>query len=264
MSDTQSDIAHKERKRDQMKAHVFYDASHVRCYDQNGIDVVELLPGTHNEVKAYKYYMKAGSCLTPELLSESSILYVFDGKGVGILRDEEAVRELDTVCFYAPNYDKMPYTIQAVTDFEFVQFVANMDSHDRGMVAVAALHLPFFRTEVQCDRYDQNCKTPGTISRTVLFGEFDRLGRITCGICQGGDCGGTVEKGHPEVDQWNYALNNSDYQMTVGSGDDAEHYDRKAGDWDYIPAGPDHTLYARAGKEVHYVWIEFNTNKRGK
>ncbi len=247
-----------------MIAHLFYDAGHVRHYDQNGIDVIELLPGTHKEVRAYKYYMKAGSRLTPKLLADDSVFYVFGGKGTGILRDDEAVRELDMVCFYAPNYDKMPYAIQAITDLEFVQFVANMDSHDREMTASASLHLPFFRTETQCDRYDQDCKTAGTISRTVLFGEFDRLGRITCGICQGGNCGGTIEKGHPEVDQWNYAVGCSDYQMTVGSGDDAERCDRKAGDWDYIPAGPDHSLYAGAGKEVHYVWIEFNTNKRGK
>lgn len=113
-------------------------------------------------------------------------------------------------------------------------------------------------------RYDQDCKTPGTISRTVLYGEFDRLGRLTIGICEGGNCGGTVEKGHPEVHQWNYALSDSDYQLTVGAGEDADTYDRKGGDWDFIPAGPDHNLYAGSGKKVHYIWVEFNTNKRGK
>lgn len=247
-----------------MKAYMFYDAGHVRAYDANGVDKIELLPGTNDEVKAYKYYLKAGAVVTPELYKDYSVFYIFDGAGMGMLKDEEAIRRLDTVCFYAPNYDKAPYTIQAVTDMTFVQVLAHMDSHDWEMTASCQLHLPFFRTEAQCDRYDQDCKTPGTISRTVLFGEFDRLGRLTCGICEGGNCGGTVEKGHPEVHQWNYVLPGADYQMTVGEGSDAEHFNRKAGDWDFIPAGPDHTLYAGSGKVVHYVWVEFNTNKRGQ
>ena len=248
-----------------MKAYLYYDAGHVRSYDENGIDVIELLPGTHDEVRAFKYFMKAGSVLTPELYKDQSVVYLFDGSmGVGILKDGEAVRKLDTVCFYAPDYDRMPYTIHAVTDMEFVMVMAHMDSHDVECAVDTRLHLPFFRTEAQCDRYDQDCKTPGTISRTVLYGEFDRLGRLTIGMCESANCGGTIEKGHPEVHQWNYALGDANYQMTVGSGDDADTYDRKRGDWDFIPAGPDHTLYAGHGAKVHYIWVEFNTNKRGK
>ena len=30
-----------------MKVYLYYDASHVHSYDENGIDVIELLPGTH-------------------------------------------------------------------------------------------------------------------------------------------------------------------------------------------------------------------------
>ena len=52
----------------------------------------------------------------------------------------------------------------------------------------------------------------------------------------------------------NYALSDSDYQLTVGAGEDADTYDRKGGDWDFIPAGPDHNLYAGSGKKVHYIW----------
>ena len=29
-----------------MKVYLYYDASHVHSYDENGIDVIELLPGT--------------------------------------------------------------------------------------------------------------------------------------------------------------------------------------------------------------------------
>lgn len=246
-----------------MNVYLYYDASHIRNYDANGVDVIELLPGTHDEVKAFKYFLKAGSIITPELYADKSVFYIF-GKGIGIVKDEEAIRSIDEVCFYAPNYEKNAYSIQAFTDMELVQVIANMDSDDQQKRAIAELHLPFFKAESKCDRYDQDCKTPRAISRTVLWGEFDRLGRLTCGICEARDNAGTIEKGHPEVHQWNYAVGNSNYTMTVGSGEDKDVVDRKAGDWDFIPAGPDHSLYAGSGQEVHYVWVEFNTTKRGK
>ena len=229
--------------------YVYYDDSHIRNY-KDGVDVIELFPGSHDEVRSFKYFLKAGTILKPEKYATESVLYLFGGKGEVILTDDEKTRVVNTVAFYAPDYDRTNYTIQAVTDAEFVMVRANMDSDDiekRGG-----------------DRYDQDCKTPRTISRTVLFGEFDRLGRLTAGICEASDCAGTIEKGHAEVHQWNYCLNDANYHMTVGSGAEAVTYQRKAGDFDFIPAGPDHTLYAGVGEKVHYVWVEFNVNKRGK
>ena len=243
--------------------YVYYDDSHIRNY-KDGVDVIELFPGSHDEVRSFKYFLKAGTILKPEKYATESVLYLFGGKGEVILTDDEKTRVVNTVAFYAPDYDRTNYTIQAVTDAEFVMVCANMDSDDIEKRGGACLHLPWFRTEAQCDRYDQDCKTPRTISRTVLFGEFDRLGRLTAGICEASDCAGTIEKGHAEVHQWNYCLNDANYHMTVGSGAEAVTYKRKAGDFDFIPAGPDHTLYAGVGEKVHYVWVEFNVNKRGK
>ena len=63
---------------------------------------------------------------------------------------------------------------------------------------------------------------------------------------------GTDEKGHPAVHQWNYCLGNADFDITV----DGETTHTKAGDFSFIPAGPDHSLIAQPGKEVFYVWYE--------
>lgn len=63
---------------------------------------------------------------------------------------------------------------------------------------------------------------------------------------------GTDEKGHPAVHQWNYCLGDSDFDITV----EGETTHTKAGDFSFIPAGPDHSLIAQPGKEVFYVWYE--------
>ena len=62
---------------------------------------------------------------------------------------------------------------------------------------------------------------------------------------------GTVEKGHPAVDQWNYGLDNADFTLTVENESVAHH----AGDWSFVPAGLDHSLTAEPGKEVAYIWF---------
>ncbi len=248
---------------DTLKAIPFYSDSHAVQYNAQGVDCFELLPGTHPELRAFKYHMKAGSYLMPDLYVDQSVLYIFSGKGKLVVKDETAIHDVNGVAFYVPNYEHCKYTIFAMTDAEFVQVQSHMDSHDWILKDRCSMTLPWFRTEEQCERYDQDCKTPGTISRSVIYGKFDRLGRLTCGICESYN-GGTIEKGHPAVHQWDYALADACYTMTVGEGDNLQRIDRKAGDWDFIPAGPAHSLTCLEGQHMHYVWVELNVNKRGE
>ena len=96
----------------------------------------------------------------------------------------------------------------------------------------------------------QDCKGPHTEARSVLG--CKQLGRIMVGTTRAiGE--GTMEKGHPAVHQWNYCVGNSDFHMTVDHGTTVNH---KAGEFSFIPAGPDHDLVADPGKEVFYVWYE--------
>ena len=110
--------------------------------------------------------------------------------------------------------------------------------------------LPFFRTLSKCVKYDQDCKGPNTTSWHVLCSK--KLGHVMIGVVRAiGE--GTVEKGHPAVHQWNYCVGDSDFEMTV----DGVTVPHRAGEWSFIPAGADHSLVAKPGKEVFYVWVEY-------
>ena len=98
--------------------------------------------------------------------------------------------------------------------------------------------------------YDQDCKAENTSSWWIFSPR--QLGRIMLGVVRAVG-GGTIEKGHNRVEQWNYCLGSSDFNMTV---EDAPVVNHKAGEWSYIPAGYDHSLVADPGKEVYYVWYE--------
>ena len=86
---------------------------------------------------------------------------------------------------------------------------------------------PFFRTVSKCIKYDQDCKGPHTTSWFVLTGQ--QLGRIMVGVVRVvGE--GTTEKGHPAVEQWNYCVGDSDFELTV----DEETRPHRSGEWSYV------------------------------
>lgn len=223
-------------------------------YDGNGLYRTELLPDTHDgTVRNYKFFVKAGGKVTPELYADKLVLLFF-GKGRGYVADAGSAHAIEELSFYAPAFDRRPYEVQAFTDMEFVMAVVDMSPEDWEDYAASHARLPFFRTLSKCVKYDQDCKGPNTTSWHVLNGK--QLGHIMVGVVRAvGE--GTVEKGHPAVHQWNYCVGDSDFNLTV-NGVTTPH---KAGEWSFIPAGPDHSLVANPGKEVFYVWFEQFTRK---
>ena len=241
------------------------DAEIVRNYDANGVSCVELLPGLFSDgsFKAYKYNLKAGSHVSPPQYADKAVVFIF-GKGNGYIADTEGGFVVDRLCFYAPNFDKSQYAIHSTCDdLEFVMSVCDMNDYDRERARESRVHLPFFRTIDQCYRYEQYCKTPGVISKSILFGDCGRLGKITMGYSYGHDLAATIENGHREVHQFNYAIGDDiDFIMTV-QGQHGRVFRHEQGDWSFTKGGPDHNLISLPGKSVRYVWVEIYTSEHG-
>ena len=218
-------------------------------YDENGFARSELLPGTYQGgIRNFRCSLRAGSSYSPELYKDKTVILFF-GMGRGYITDEKDSHHVEELCFYAPEFDKTPYTVHAIEDMEFVMSVVEMNEWDWEVYNGSHARLPFFRTISKCSIYDQDCKGPGTDSWNVLQGR--QLGRIMIGAVRSfGD--GTREKGHLAVHQWNFCLGNSDFNLTVGN----ETVKTVAGDWSFVPAGEDHELVAEPGKEAYYVWYE--------
>lgn len=245
-----------------MKASMVKDADIVRNYDAAGVCSIELLPGVYDgPMRAFKYYLKPGSSVSPQQYADKAVVFIF-GKGTGYICGCDGGFSIDRLCFYAPNYDKSLYTIRAVSDLEFVMCVCDMNEYDFERAAECSVHLPFFRNIDQCYPYEQYCKSEGTESRSVLFGDCGRLGKITIGYCSGKESG-TIEKGHREVHQFNYAIGENCDFLCVVEGVSNQIFRHQEGDWSFITAGPDHYLLACPGKYVRYVWVEVYTSEHG-
>ncbi len=224
-------------------------------YDEDGYACTELLPGTHDgTIRNYKCFLRAGCEVAPRLYADKIVVFFF-GKGKGYVADDTGADKIEEeVSFYIADFDKHPYVIHAFDDMEYIMAVVDMYDSDWEDYKSAHIRLPYFRPLSKCIRYDQDCKGPNTTSWHVLNSK--QLGHIIIGVVRAtGE--GTIEKGHPSVHQWNYCLGNSDFDLIV-DGVKTHHV---AGDWSFIPAGPDHSLVAEPGKEVFYVWFEQFTRK---
>ena len=237
-----------------MAVFIAHSSEIEKNFDANGFAKMELLPGTYSGgITNYKCFLKAGKTYSPELYAGKTVLLIF-GKGKGYLCDAESSYNICELSFYVPDFDKQTYTIHAVEDMEFIFSIVEMNEWDMEGFNACHNYLPAFKRMSQCDRYLQDCKGPHTMSWHVFTSK--QIGRIMVGIVRAvGE--GTVEKGHPSVEQWNYCIGNADFTLTVGD----ESVNTKSGDWSYVPAGLDHSLTAEPGKEVFYVWYEHFTQE---
>ncbi len=238
------------------KGYIVRDTDMKRVFDEMGFAVCELLPGTYDGgIRNYKCWLKEGCEKALALHAEDTVLLMF-GKGKGYIESEKNMFRITEPSFYAPNFDREPYTIHALEDMEFIVSVIEMNEWDKQKYNECHVRMPFFMKYTDGAVYDQDCKGLHTTSWSILGRE--QIGRIMLGVVRAiGE--GTIEKGHPKVEQWNYCLGNSDFTLKVGDGSVQPH---RTGEWSYVPAGLDHALVAEPGKEVFYVWFEHFTRER--
>ena len=198
-------------------------------------------------LRGYQYKRIMG-WLQPEKYADKTAVYCFTA-GKGYVTTDKFARNITELAFFVPDFDNGDFTIHAVEDLEFLCLVLDMTEGDHKNYAACHTTLPIFRSFSETHEYTQDCKGPHTRSWQVLYS--GEVGRNLLGVVKAvGE--GTVEKGHPAVDQWNYGLDNADFTLTVENESVAHH----AGDWSFVPAGLDHSLTAEPGKEVAYIWFE--------
>lgn len=222
----------------------------VLNYDTNGFSKEELNAGENiSDIKYYRCSLASGCKVSPALDPDKIVVLAFNGKSGYVTTGDELFR-ISEPAFFAPDFDRTPYTVHAVENIEFIMCVFGMNTWDKEFYTGWHLSFPFFSLYSDGVQYDQDCKLPGTKSWSII--QPFQIGHISIGVVRATG-GGTDEKGHRILHQWNYCLGNSDFELTVGN--DAP-VSQNPGDWSYISPGEDHKLVAAAGKEVFYVWIE--------
>jgi hypothetical protein len=214
---------------------------------KDGFAQTELLAGVYPGIRHYRCVLKEGCTVTPETYKKSlQVLCLTNGEGY--ITTPKKAFSINELSFFIANLDE-EFTIHAVTDLVFTKFVVDLTDHDMDVYNNTHLVLPFFRPLSTANEYYQSCKTDNTRSWSIVVGK--QLTRILFGVVKCED-GGTTEKGHPAVAQWNVILDDSDIVLTV----DGESVNQESGDFSYVPAGLDHSLISKPGKKLNYIWFE--------
>ena len=225
---------------------------HVRSEDivlnfKDGFAETEMLPGVCSDVRSYRCVLKAGYTVTPKTYSRAhQVLCLTSGEGY--ITTPKRAYNITELSFFIANFEE-GFTIHAATDLTYTKFVVDLTDHDMEEYQKGHVILPFFRKWTDGIEYYQDCKSEQVRSWNILVG--GQLNRLLFGIVRSRE-GGTVEKGHPAVAQWNVILEDSDLILTIND----ESLDQKSGDFSYVPAGPDHSLVAKPGKHLNYIWFE--------
>jgi len=214
---------------------------------KDGFAQTEMLAGIYLGVHSYRCVLKAGHTVTPKTYSRSHQVLCFTN-GEGYITTPKKAYNITELSFFIANLDE-EFSIHAVTDIVFTKFVVDLTDHDMEVYEEGHVVLPFFRPASKGIEYYQSCKSEKTRSWSILVG--GQLNRLLFGVVRSLE-GGTIEKGHPPVAQWNVILDDSDLTMTIGD----ESVDQKSGDFSFAPAGPDHSLVAKPGKHLNYIWFE--------
>lgn len=215
----------------------------------DGYAQTEMIPGTFPFVKSYRCALKAGSSVAPAVYPQAQQIICFTS-GEGYVATPKKAFSIDELSFYVARLGE-PFTVHAATDMEYTTFIVEMHAREMAQYNHSRLVTPFFRKLSEADEYWQDCKTEGTRSWQILVGRH----AYPCimGVVKNPTGGGTIEKGHPSVAQWNIVLEGSVLDLTVEN----ETIEQKAGDFSFVPAGPDHSLVAKPGNKLAYIWFEY-------
>ena len=129
--------------------------------------------------KFYRCSLRAGCSVTPELDREKITILIFNGK-TGYITTPYDLYNVTEPSFFIPDFDRVPYTVHAVEDSEFIRAVFSMNQWDREFYEKWNLHLPFFSKYSDGVQYDQDCKGPNTRSYSIL--QPFQLGHVSIGV----------------------------------------------------------------------------------
>ncbi len=201
-------------------------------------------------ISFFRCTIKAGEAVTPKPDAEELIVFLFNGNSA-FVQTRKDIFNITEPSVFVPDFDRSPYTIQAIEDLEFMMCVFTMNEWDKAFFKGWNLHLPFFSKYSDGVRFNYmgRSKRLGSWSLIQPF----QLGHLSLSVICGRG-GKTESQGNPLQNQWLYAVGDSRYQLSVNN---EEASDEIAGSFRFIPVNQPYTLTAEENVPVCYFNIEY-------
>jgi quercetin dioxygenase-like cupin family protein len=215
----------------------------------NGFAKGIMLPGSYPGVEAYKCALKAGCRVDPEAYKDKTQILFFT-KGTGYIGTPKKAYNITQEAVFVPLFNTEKFFIQAGSDLEFLEILVTLTDADTKRLGEMHMALPHFRLLSDCDRYEEVFKGPGVLSYSILT--FRRLARALMGATIGAGPSFVGEHAHDSLQQWVYGLPAAAFRFRA----DGEEVEVREGDWVHIPEKAKHSVEAKAGERINYIWFE--------
>ena len=214
-----------------------------------GIARILILPGEIIGIKTFYAELRGGIAnkYLPEE-NEQRILLFTDGTG-SILQDG-ANFAIDELSLFVPDNHREFIISSGKKNLSYLEIILHLAAEDLIWLGEREDKFPYFVRYAECRQYDEPIKSGKTVSRIIL--SEDIVPRLCIGSVQ---TSGPDEVGahtHPMLEQLFFGLAGNDVLVMADSAE--VRFLEK--DLLHIPLGSSHGAKVKAGKELHYVWID--------
>ena len=115
---------------------------------------------------------------SPDLYAKKTQIFFFT-KGSGYIARPATAHNITEEAVFVPLFDKEKFSIRAGEDLEFVEILVNVMPEDMDKMNKMRMTLPHFQLHHACDRYEEDFKGAGMISRSIIH--YGLLGRSSMG-----------------------------------------------------------------------------------
>ncbi len=214
-----------------------------------GLSLAEPLRGCYPGVLMKACRLQAGSEYVPEVYAKKTQILFFT-KGSGYIARPTVAHNITEEAVFVPLFDSESFGVRAGTDMEFVEILADLSPGDLATLHHMRMTLPHFRLHSACDRYEEDFKGPGMVSRTVI--QHLMLGRCSMGSVYAAGPNVNGEHSHEDLEQFFFGLGDTRFTFTA----DGESVVVEGGDFTHIPRKARHSMKAEKGTVMSYVWFE--------
>jgi hypothetical protein len=104
---------------------------------------------------------------SPDLYAKKTQIFFFT-KGSGYIARPATAHNITEEAVFVPLFDKEKFSIRAGEDLEFVEILVNVMPEDMDKMNKMRMTLPHFQLHHACDRYEEDFKGAGMISRSSM------------------------------------------------------------------------------------------------
>jgi quercetin dioxygenase-like cupin family protein len=214
-----------------------------------GIARILLLPGEIIGIKTFYAELRGGIAnkYLPEE-NEQRILLFTDGSG-SIVQDGLSF-SIDELSLFVPDNQEEYLITCGGKSLCYLEIMLHLTSEDLLYLGEREDKFPHFVRYAECRQYVDDTKSGKTVSRIIL--PEDIVPRLCIGSVQTSGPDEVAAHSHPMLEQLFFGLGGNDVLVKADLAE-ARFQEKELL---HIPPGSSHGVRVKAGKELHYVWID--------